>query len=47
MKNVIQILPLEETTLKNLSDSSGVTAGAISGAIAGATTGVTSGELID
>ena len=32
MKNVTQILPLEETTVNNPSNSSGVTAGAIAGA---------------
>ena len=32
MEIVALILPLEETTVKNPSDSSGVTAGAIAGA---------------
>ena len=47
MKTVTQILPLEETTLNNPSNSSGVTAGVTAGAIAGVTTGVTSEALID
>ena len=51
MKTVIQIIPLEATTVNNPSDNNGVTAGAIAGAtageIAGASAGVTSGALID
>ena len=43
MKTVTVILPLEATTVNNLSDSSGVT----SGAIAGATAGVAVGALIE
>ena len=43
METVTLILPLEEITMNNLSDSSGVTAGAI----AGATAGITAGALIE
>ena len=37
METVTLILPLEATTVKNPSNSSGVTAGAIAGATAGVT----------
>ena len=37
METVTLILPLEATTMKNTSDSSGVTEGEISGATAGVT----------
>ena len=37
METVNLILPLEATTVKNPSDSSGVTVGAIAGATAGVT----------
>ena len=37
METVTLILPLKATTVKNPSDSSGVTAGAIAGATAGVT----------
>ena len=43
MKTVTFIMPLEETTVNNPSDSSGVAVGAI----AGETAGVTVGALID
>ena len=39
MKTVTQILTLEATTVKNPSDSSGVTARAIAGVTAGVTAG--------
>ena len=46
MKTVTLILLLEETTMKNPSDSNGVAEGATAGAIEGATAGVTAGDLI-
>ena len=47
MKTVTLILPLEETTVNNPRNSSGVTVGAIAGETARVTAGVTAGALMD
>ena len=47
METITLILPLEEMTVNNPSNISGVTVGEIEGGIVGALAGVTAGVLIE